>query len=182
MRHTISILVENKFGVLTRIAGMFSGRGFNIDTLNVGPTLDPETSRMTIVVRGDDKVLDQVNKQLDKLVNVISVEDFGESDYVDRELVLIRVKADAKARAEIMQICDIFRAKIIDVQSKIREQDRQVPCPDGAVRHHRTDPHRQDRPLPYELISPSPITHSPSPTNHTTNPCLPKSTLTRMPT
>ena len=83
MRHTISILVENKFGVLTRIAGMFSGRGFNIDTLNVGPTLDPETSRMTIVVRGDDKVLDQVNKQLDKLVNVISVEDFGDSDYVE---------------------------------------------------------------------------------------------------
>lgn len=118
MRHTISILVENKFGVLTRIAGMFSGRGFNIDTLNVGPTLDPEISRMTIVVRGDDKVLDQVNKQLDKLVNVISVEDFGESNYIDRELVLIRVKADAKARAEIMQICDIFRAKIIDVQSK----------------------------------------------------------------
>lgn len=118
MRHTISILVENKFGVLTRIAGMFSGRGFNIDTLNVGPTLDPEISRMTIVVRGDDKVLDQVNKQLDKLINVISVEDFGESDYIDRELVLVRVKADAKARAEIMQICDIFRAKIIDVQSK----------------------------------------------------------------
>jgi acetolactate synthase-1/3 small subunit len=118
MRHTISILVENKFGVLTRIAGMFSGRGFNIDTLNVGPTLDPETSRMTIVVRGDDKVLDQVTKQLDKLVNVISVEDFGAADYVDRELVLIRVKADAKARAEIMQICDIFRAKIIDVQPK----------------------------------------------------------------
>ena len=118
MLHTISILVENKFGVLTRVAGMFSGRGFNIDTLNVGPTLDPETSRMTIVVRGDDKVLDQVTKQLDKLVNVISVEDFGESDYIDRELVLIRVKADAKARAEIMQICDIFRAKIIDVQPK----------------------------------------------------------------
>ena len=118
MRHTISILVENKFGVLTRIAGMFSGRGFNIDTLNVGPTLDPATSRMTIVVRGDDKVLDQVTKQLEKLVNVISVEDFGESGYVERELVLIRVKADAKARAEIMQICNIFRAKIIDVQPK----------------------------------------------------------------
>ncbi len=118
MRHTISILVENKFGVLTRIAGMFSGRGFNIDTLNVGPTLNPEFSRMTIVVRGDDKVLDQVNKQLDKLVNVLRVEDFSESDYVDRELVLIRVKAGTKARAEIMPICDIFRAKIIDVQSQ----------------------------------------------------------------
>ena len=118
MRHTISILVENKFGVLTRIAGMFRGRGFNIDTLNVGPTLDPEISRMTIVVRGDDKVLDQVNKQLDKLVNVISVEDFGDTEYVDRELVLLRVKADSKSRADIMQICDIFRAKIIDVQPK----------------------------------------------------------------
>ena len=118
MRHTISILVENKFGVLTRIAGMFSGRGFNIDTLNVGPTLDPEISRMTMVVRGDDKVLDQVTKQLDKLVNVLRVEDFGDTEYVDRELVLIRVRAGSKARADIMQICDIFRAKIIDVQSK----------------------------------------------------------------
>jgi acetolactate synthase I/III small subunit len=118
MRHTISILVENKFGVLTRIAGMFSGRGFNIDTLNVGPTLDPEISRMTMVVRGDDKVLDQVTKQLDKLVNVLRVEDFGDTEYVDRELVLIRVKAGSKVRADIMQICDIFRAKIIDVQSK----------------------------------------------------------------
>ena len=118
MRHTLSILVENKFGVLTRVAGMFSGRGFNIDTLNVGPTLDPEISRMTIVVRGDDKVLDQVTKQLDKLVNVIRVEDYGESEHVDRELVLIRVKADSESRADIMQICDIFRAKIIDVQSK----------------------------------------------------------------
>jgi acetolactate synthase I/III small subunit len=118
MRHTLSILVENKFGVLTRVAGMFSGRGFNIDTLNVGPTLDPEISRMTIVVRGDDKVLDQVTKQLDKLVNVIRVEDYGESEHVDRELVLIRVKADSESRADIMQICDIFRAKIIDVMPK----------------------------------------------------------------
>ena len=116
MRHTISILVENKFGVLTRVAGMFSGRGFNIDTLNVGPTLDPTTSRMTIVVRGDDKVLAQVTKQLDKLVNVIDVQDFKDEEYVDRELILLRVKADSKTRAEVMQICDIFRAKIIDVQ------------------------------------------------------------------
>lgn len=116
MRHTISILVENKFGVLARVAGMFSGRGFNIDTLNVGPTLDPSTSSMTIVVRGNDKVLEQVIKQLDKLVDVISVQDFRDEEYVDRELVLLRVKAGAKTRSEIMQICDIFRAKIIDVQ------------------------------------------------------------------
>jgi acetolactate synthase-1/3 small subunit len=116
MRHTLSVLVENKFGVLTRVAGMFSGRGFNIDSLNVGPTLDPTASRMTIVVRGDDKVLEQVTKQLDKLVEVIDVQDFRDDDYVDRELVLMRVKADSKTRAEVMQICDIFRAKIIDVQ------------------------------------------------------------------
>jgi acetolactate synthase-1/3 small subunit len=116
MRHTISILVENKFGVLTRVAGMFSGRGFNIDTLNVGPTLDASASRMTIVVRGDDKVLEQVNKQLEKLVDVIDVQDFRDEEYVDRELVLLRVNATSKTRAEVMQICDIFRAKIIDVQ------------------------------------------------------------------
>jgi acetolactate synthase-1/3 small subunit len=116
MRHTISILVENKFGVLTRVAGMFSGRGFNIDTLNVGPTLDSSASRMTIVVRGDDKVLEQVTKQLEKLVDVIDVQDFRDEEYVDRELVLLRVNATSKTRAEVMQICDIFRAKIIDVQ------------------------------------------------------------------
>jgi acetolactate synthase-1/3 small subunit len=119
MRHTISVLVENKFGVLTRIAGMFSGRGFNIDTLNVGPTLDPSTSRMTIVVRGDDTVLEQVTKQLNKLVDVIEIQDFREGESVDRELVLMRVNfQNAQSRAEILQICDIFRAKIIDVQHK----------------------------------------------------------------
>ena len=118
MRHTISVLVENKFGVLTRIAGMFSGRGFNIDTLNVGPTLDPSISSMTLVVRGDDRVLDQVVKQLYKLVDVIDIQDFREGEYVNRELVLMRVKVDSKTRAELMQICDIFRAKIIDMQHK----------------------------------------------------------------
>ena len=118
MRHTISVLVENKFGVLTRIAGMFSGRGFNIDTLNVGPTLDPSTSRMTIVVRGDDTVLEQVTKQLNKLVDVIDIQDFREDEYVDRELVLLRVSVNAQTRAEVLQICDIFRAKIIDVQHR----------------------------------------------------------------
>jgi len=118
MRHTISVLVENKFGVLTRIAGMFSGRGFNIDTLNVGPTLDPTRSRMTIVVRGDDAVLDQVTKQLDKLIDVIEIQDFKDDEAIDRELVLVRVNADASNRAELMQICEIFRAKIIDVQPR----------------------------------------------------------------
>ena len=116
MRHTISVLVENKFGVLTRIAGMFSGRGFNIDSLNVGPTLDPSTSRMTIVVRGDDTVLEQVTKQLHKLIDVIEIEDFKDDEMVERELVMMRVNVDQQTRAEVMQICDIFRAKIIDVQ------------------------------------------------------------------
>jgi acetolactate synthase-1/3 small subunit len=119
MRHTISVLVENKFGVLTRVTGLFSGRGYNIDTLNVGPTQDPKTSRMTIVVKGDDKVLQQVVKQLNRLVEVIEVQDFREeNEYVDRELVLIKVKSDARSRSEIMQFCDIFRAKIVDVQRK----------------------------------------------------------------
>jgi acetolactate synthase-1/3 small subunit len=118
MRHTLSVLVENKFGVLTRIAGMFSGRGFNIDSLNVGPTLDPSTSRMTIVVRGDDRVLDQVAKLLAKLIDVIEVQTFLDGEYVDRELILLRVSITRETRAEIMQICDIFRAKIVDVQPK----------------------------------------------------------------
>ena len=118
MRHTITVLVENRFGVLTRIAGLFSGRGFNIETLNVGPTYQGDTSRMTIVVQGDDRVLDQVTRQLNKLVDVIEVQDFREGEYVDRELILLKVKVDSKARAEVMQICDIFRAKIVDVQPK----------------------------------------------------------------
>jgi acetolactate synthase-1/3 small subunit len=112
------VLVENKFGVLTRVAGLFSGRGYNIDTLNVGPTHDPKTSRMTIVTRGDDATVEQIVKQLNKLVDVIEVRDFREGEYVDRELVLAKVKVDSKSRAEVMQITDIFRAKIVDVQAK----------------------------------------------------------------
>ncbi len=115
-RHTISVLVENKFGVLTRVAGLFSGRGYNIDTLNVGPTHDPKTSRMTIVTRGDASTVEQIVKQLNKLVNVLEVQDFGDTDYVDRELVLVKVKVNSTTRAEVMQIADIFRAKIVDVQ------------------------------------------------------------------
>ena len=116
MRHTLSVLVENRFGVLTRVAGMFSGRGFNIDTLNVAPTLDASMSRMTIVVRGDDKVLEQVVKQTEKLVDVIKVDDFRDDEFVDRELVLMRVNVNEKTRSEVLQICDVFRAKIVDVR------------------------------------------------------------------
>ena len=118
MRHTISVLVENKFGVLTRVAGLFSGRGYNIDTLNVAPTHQANASRMTIVTRGDDATLDQIVKQLNKLVNVIEVHDYSEADFIDRELILVRVAVNAKTRAEIMQMTDIFRAKIVDVQPK----------------------------------------------------------------
>lgn len=118
MRHTISVLVENKFGVLTRVAGLFSGRGYNIDTLNVAPTQDPSTSRMTIVTRGDDATLEQIVKQLNKLVDVLKVTDFREGEYVDRELVLVKVGVDSQTRAEVMQVTDIFRAKIVDVQPK----------------------------------------------------------------
>ena len=118
MRHTISVLVENTFGVLTRVAGMFSGRGYNIDSLNVAPTHDAKKSRMTIVTRGDDATVEQIVRQLYKLVNVLEITDFREHEYIDRELVLVKVKANAKNRSEVMQITDIFRAKIVDVQSK----------------------------------------------------------------
>ena len=117
MRHTISVVVQNRFGVLTRIAGLFSGRGFNIDTLNVGPTQNDKISRMTLVVVGNDQVLEQVVKQLNKLVDVLEVHDFKDGDVIDRELILLRVKATSSIRPEVMQICDIFRAKIVDVQS-----------------------------------------------------------------
>ncbi len=116
MRHTISVLVENKFGVLARISGLFSGRGFNIHTLNVAPTHDPKVSRVTAVVRGDDSVLDQITKQLKKLINVIEVHDFKTGQAVSRELILVKVKASAENRSELIQICELFRAKIINVQ------------------------------------------------------------------
>ena len=115
-RHTISVLVENKFGVLTRVAGLFSGRGYNIDSLNVGPTHDPSLSRMTIVTRGDDATVEQICKQLAKLIDVAKVIDYRQGDYIDRELVLVRVAANGQNRAEICQMAELFRAKVVDVQ------------------------------------------------------------------
>lgn len=114
-RHTISVLVENKFGVLARVAGMFSGRGYNIHSLNVAPSHDPNLSRMTITVRERENKLDQIIKQLHKLVDSLEVVDFREGDHVFRELVLIRIKADKETRPAIIEMCDIFRAKIVDV-------------------------------------------------------------------
>jgi acetolactate synthase-1/3 small subunit len=115
MRHTISILVENKFGVLARVTGLFSGRGFNIDSLNVAPTHDAALSRITAVLKGDESALNLAIKQLRKLVNVVEVTDFKDGQAVQRELVLVKVKASAKTRSEVMQICEIFRTKIVNV-------------------------------------------------------------------
>jgi len=112
--HTLSVLVENKPGVLARIAGMFARRAFNIESLAVGPTENPKMSRMTIVVNVEAKPLDQVVRQLDKLINVIHIQELG-SDAVERELLLIKVTADAGVRSQILEIADIFRAKIVDV-------------------------------------------------------------------
>jgi len=115
MRHIISVEVENRFGILARIASLFSARGFNIDSLAVGETEDPTVSRVTMVVPGDDQIIEQVMKQLRKLIDVIKVVDLTNQDTVERELVLIKVNAKRADRAEIMRIVDIFRARIVDV-------------------------------------------------------------------
>ena len=118
MRHIISILVENKFGALARIAGMFSGRGFNIETLNVGPMINDEISRITATIVGDSEALEQAIKQVNKLVNVLEVTEYSSGQATERELVMLKVKASAGQRSELMQVCDIFRAKIIDVSTE----------------------------------------------------------------
>jgi len=117
MRHTISVLLENKFGVLARVAGLFSGRGFNITSLAVGETTDPDISRMTIVVddQGSPRIMEQVEKQLNKLINVIKVQEFSSGESVDRELILVKVKTTTTTRLEILEIARIFRARVVDV-------------------------------------------------------------------
>jgi acetolactate synthase-1/3 small subunit len=115
MRRTISVMVENKFGVLARISTLFAARGFNIDSLAVGETEDPSVSRMTIVVSGNENVLEQVEKQLNKLIDVIKVNSFVDEAHLERDLALIKVKADKANRSELFQIVDVFRAKIVDV-------------------------------------------------------------------
>lgn len=119
MLHTISVLVENHFGVLARVAGLFASRAYNIQSLTVGPTEDETVSRMTIVVEGDDKIIDQVKKQLNKLIDTIKVIDLTGEEYVDRELVLIKVQAGVKERTEIFQIADVFRGKVVDISHSI---------------------------------------------------------------
>lgn len=118
MKHVISVLVDNEPGVLSRISGLFSGRGFNIESLNVAETLDPTISRMTLVTHGNDQIIEQIIKQLNKLVNVIKVQDLTGTDYVEREMVLIKVSAQASSRAEVLRIVDIFRGRVVDVSPK----------------------------------------------------------------
>ncbi len=115
MKHTIAVLVENHFGVLARVAGLFSARGFNIDSLAVGETHDPTVSRMTIVSHGDERVLEQIVKQLSKLIDVIQVQDLKSEELLDRELLLVKVTNDAATRNDVMQIVNTFRGKIVDV-------------------------------------------------------------------
>ncbi|MFZ2377271.1 MAG: acetolactate synthase small subunit [Methanothrix sp.] len=118
MKHIIAVIVENKSGVLTRIAGLFSRRSFNIDSLSVGATDNPDYSRMTISVHGDRDTLEQVIKQLSKLINVIRVSELDPADSLERELAIIKVSVDRESRSEVIQIVDIFRAKIIDVSQR----------------------------------------------------------------
>lgn len=115
MRHTISLLVENIPGVLSRVAGLFSGRGFNIESLCVAETIDPQISRITLVTSGDEQIMEQIKKQLNKLINIIKVIDLSEIESVEREMALIKVKATPEHRAEILRIVDIFRGKVVDV-------------------------------------------------------------------
>lgn len=118
MRHVISLLVENKVGVLARITSLISGRGFNIDSLAVGETENPALSRMTIAVKGDDAILEQVRKQLGKIIDIIKVIDFTDEEFVERDLMLLKVNVPAGKRGEIIEIVEIFRGKIVDVSPK----------------------------------------------------------------
>ncbi|MEY6432617.1 acetolactate synthase small subunit [Thioalkalicoccus limnaeus] len=115
MRHIISVLVENEAGALSRVAGLFSARGYNIESLTVAPTEDPTLSRMTLVTVGSDEIVEQIKKQLNKLIDVVKLMDLTEGDHIEREMMLIKVKAQANDREELKRLTDIFRAKIIDV-------------------------------------------------------------------
>ena len=115
MKHTISILVENKFGVLTRISGLFSAKGYNIESISVGPTEDPTISRMTIVTNGDDDQIEQIIKQLNKLIDILKGVDLTNDPFVERELALINVKVNPHTRSDVIEISDIFKAKVVDI-------------------------------------------------------------------
>lgn len=118
MKHTLSVLLQNKPGVLSRVTGLFSGRGFNIESLSVAVTLDSSLSCLTLVTTGSDAIVEQITKQLHKLIDVIKVTDISEGEFVEREMALIRVKAENTTRAEVLRVIDIFRGKVIDVSPK----------------------------------------------------------------
>lgn len=115
MKHTLSVLLQNKPGALSRVTGLFSGRGFNIESLCVAETYDPQVSCLTVVTSGEAAIIEQITKQLHKLIDVIKVNDVSEGEFVEREMALIRVKAEASTRAEVLRIIDIFRGKVVDV-------------------------------------------------------------------
>lgn len=119
MRHILSILLENESGAMSRVVGLFSARDYNIDSLSVAPTEDSTLSRMTIVTRGSDEVIEQITKQLNKLIEVVKVVDLNESRFVERELMLVKVRAVGKDRDEVLRLADIFRGQIVDVSEKI---------------------------------------------------------------
>jgi acetolactate synthase-1/3 small subunit len=116
--HTIALLVENKFGAFTRIAGLFAAKGYNIDSLSVGPTEEQGVSRMTVVTHGDDQIIEQIIKQLNKLIDTIKVVDLTFESFVERELALVKVQSTSDTRSEIMQVAEIFRAKVVDISPK----------------------------------------------------------------
>ncbi len=143
MKHTISVLVENRFGVLARIAGLFSGRGFNITSLSVGETMDSTVSRMTIVVddKGSPQIMEQVEKQLNKLINVIRVQEFSREQSVARELILVKVKTTPATRSELLEIAQIFRARVIDVSTtslvlEVTGSDDKIKAILGLLTHY----------------------------------------------
>jgi acetolactate synthase I/III small subunit len=133
-RHTISVWVDNQPGVLSRVTGLFSGRGFNIESLCVAETMDPETSRITIVSSGDEQIIEQIIKQLRKLINTVKVVDLSELEHVEREMAMVRVKAEDKSRAEVLRIADIFRCRVVDVPGGGRQSQHLYP---GDHRHPR---------------------------------------------
>lgn len=118
MKHTLSVLLHNKPGVLSRVTGLFSGRGFNIESLCVAETLDPKVSCLTLVTLGNENIIEQITKQLHKLIDVIKVYDLSEGEFVEREMVLLRIKADSHTRAEVLRVIDIFRGKVVDVSAR----------------------------------------------------------------
>ncbi len=151
MRHTITVLVENEFGVLTRITGLFSARGYNIESLNVAPTMDASMSRMTLVTRGDEHVIEQIKKQLNKLIPVIKAEDLTRQEHMEREMILVKVCASEDTRAEVLRMAEVFRASVVDVSKssytleltgKARKLDAFLRMlePNGVIEMTRTGP------------------------------------------